>query len=86
MTLRDMIKALDDLSDEELGELLDQIEHRLVPSSLARGSTPQERIRRLNAAASAIREGFSDEEWAEVVRAMSEEYVESMDDMQQWKD
>jgi hypothetical protein len=85
MTLREVIKALDDLSDEELNELRGQLEQRLAPQASGRGATPEERIRRLNTAASAIREGFSDSEWAEVVQAMNDEYVEPIDDAQ-WKD
>jgi hypothetical protein len=73
MTLREMIEALDDLSHEELNALREQLEQRLVTPIAARGATPEERIRRLNAAALAIREGFSDEEWAEVVHAMNDE-------------
>ena len=85
MNLHEVIKLLDDLSPEELNELREQIEQRLETQASARGSTPDERIRRLNAAASAIREGFSDEEWAEVVRAMNEEYIEPID-VAPWKD
>lgn len=85
MTLDEMIKRLDDLSNTELNELRDRIDERLVTQPSTRGLTSDERIRRLNAAASAIREGFSDAEWAEVVRAMNDEYVEPVDDTQ-WQD
>ena len=73
MALHEVIEALDDLSLEELNELRAQVEQRLTLNNLARGRNPEERIRRLNAAASAIRERFSDEEWVEVVQAMNEE-------------
>lgn len=85
MTLREVIEALDDMSQEELNELRAQLELRLTLNVSARGTTAEERIRRLNAAASAIREGFSAEEWTEVVQAMNEEYIEPIDDAL-WKD
>jgi len=85
MTLREVIEALDELSQEELNELRAQLEQRLTLNAPARGTTAEERIRRLNAAASAIRKGFSAEEWTEVVQAMNEEYIEPLDDAP-WND
>lgn len=41
--------------------------------------SPEERIRRLDEAARAIRAGFTEAEWAEVERAMNEEYIEPAD-------
>jgi hypothetical protein len=34
--------------------------------------SPEERVQRLSEAAGAIREGFTDEEWAEIERDMNE--------------
>jgi hypothetical protein len=39
----------------------------------------------LDEAAKAIREGFTDEEWAEVEQAMNEETIEDVD-LDQWRD
>lgn len=83
MTLQEMKEAIDHLSPEERAELrayLDEQAH-LAPHLLP----PEERIRRLDAAAKAISEGLTDAEWDEIEKAMNEEYIEPWDESE-WKD
>ncbi len=85
MALSDLLRAVNVLSREELDQLYEYIEQLRERQEAARGATPEERIRRLNAAAHAIRDGFSEQEWEEVVDAINVEYIEPFDD-EQWKD
>jgi len=83
--LQEMIQQLDELSPEERNELrraIDQLDGVRHPND---GLSPSERVHRLHTAADAIREGFTDEEWAEVEYAINAEYIEPFDD-EQWKD
>ena len=85
MTLADILQVVDKLSLEDRQKLrayLDASERRLPPTPEL---DPEEWIRQMEAAASAIREGFSDQEWAEIEGDMNEEYIEPVDD-DLWKD
>lgn len=80
LNLQDVKEAIDHFSPEELRELREHLERRaseIQPSHLL---SPEERIRRLEEAARAIRAGFTDAEWDEVEQAMNEEYIEPVDD------
>jgi len=68
ITLQDVKKAVDQLSPEERAELQAYLAER---ENLMRDLSPEERIQRLDAAARAIREGFTDAEWAEIEQAMN---------------
>ncbi len=80
MNLQEVIKVVDQLSPEERAELrayLDQHEAQWLP---VHKLSAEERIRRLDEAAKAIREGFTDAEWEKVEKAMNEEYIEPWDE------
>jgi hypothetical protein len=85
MTLQDVIKAVDQLSPEELRELREYIEQREGTHSPVQALTPGERIRRLDAAVEAIREGMTQAELDEMTVAMNAEYIEPFDE-DLWKD
>ncbi|MBE2269022.1 MAG: hypothetical protein IAE80_12390 [Anaerolinea sp.] len=85
MTLQEMIQQLDELSPEERNELRRAIDQRDGVRHPNDGLTPQERVLSIRAAARAIREGFTDEEWAEIEQAMNAEYIEPFDE-DEWKD
>ena len=73
MTLQDVLRAVDRLSPEELRQLrsyLDQLEGAIAP---AHELPPEERIRRMDAAAEAIREGMTPAELAAMTDAMNAE-------------
>lgn len=85
MTLQDVIKAVATLSPEELRQLrafLDQLEGTPSP---AHDLPPEERIRRLDAAVEALREGLTQAELDEMTDAMNTEYIEPFDE-DVWKD
>jgi len=85
MTLQDVIKAVETLSPEELRQLrefLDQLEGTPSP---AHDLPPEERIRRLDAAVEALREGLTQAELDEMTDAMNTEYIEPFD-KDEWKD
>jgi len=83
MTLQEIKRAIDQLSSDERAELRTYIDQQ--PISPAKTLSAEERIRRLDAAAKAIREGLSEAEWAEIEAAMNEEYIEPWDE-EEWKD
>jgi hypothetical protein len=80
MSLQEVMKAVEQLSAEEQAELRAFLD-RLTPAHMA---PVEERIRKMDEAASIIREGFSDEEWARIEQDMNEEYVEA-DDESLWQ-
>jgi uncharacterized alpha-E superfamily protein len=84
MTVKEMIARLDELTPDEMAELQSEIERR-KHATPAHVISPAERVRRMRAAAQAIREGFSDDEWAKVEKAINEEYLEPLDD-DIWRD
>jgi len=61
------------------------IAQRSAVLSVVRGLSADERIRRLGAAAQAIRQGFSESQWAELEEAMNEEFIEAEDESE-WTD
>ena len=75
MTLADIMQAVDQLSHEELYRLRQYIEQREWQTHPARGSTPEERIQRMRDAATAIREGMTQEQLDEMFAAMSNEFL-----------
>jgi hypothetical protein len=85
MTLADILQVVDKLSLEDRRKLrayLDASERQLAATPEL---DPEEWIRQMEAAAVAIREGFSDQEWAEIEGDMNEEYIEPVSD-DLWKD
>jgi hypothetical protein len=74
MTLQEVIKALDDLSPDELRELRAQIEQREWEHLPAYQLTPVERAQRLNDAFERFREGLTQEQLDEISAAMNAEY------------
>jgi hypothetical protein len=80
MTLQDVMKVVDRLSPEELRELRQYIEQREGIPWPAQELTPEERIRRLDAAVEAIREGMTQAELDDMTAAMNAEYIEPFDE------
>ncbi len=76
MNLQDMKAAVAQLSPEEVQELRDYLEQVATTLPTQEPLAAEERIRRLDEAAAAIRSGFSDSEWDAIEKAMNEEYVE----------
>lgn len=85
MTLQELMRAVDALSYDELNQLRRYMDDREQQLHFPQDETPEERIRRLDAAAAAIREGLTKEQLAEMTAAMNEEYIEPFDE-DQWKD
>lgn len=85
LNLQEVKEAVDHFSPEELRELHEHLEKRAVEIMSQHYLAPEERIRRLNEAAKAIREGFTDAEWEAVEKAMNEEYIEP-GDANEWTD
>lgn len=71
LNLEEVKAAIDQFSPEELHELRQYLEQRAREVLTQHPLPPEERIRRLDAAARAIREGFTEEEWEAVERAMN---------------
>jgi hypothetical protein len=76
MTYADVIKVVDQLSADELRELKAYIQQREQQIELRSGTLNMEV---LLAGLEQMREGLSDQEYAEIERAMNEEYVEPLD-------
>jgi len=85
MTLQELIKAIDQLSYQDLDLLRRHMDEREHQTRLAQNLTPEERIQRLDAAAAALREGLTEEEIADMVQAINGEYVKVAGD-DQWQD
>jgi uncharacterized protein YeeX (DUF496 family) len=79
MMLDELMRAVDELSEEELRQLRDYVNQRHVNNLSA-----DERIQMLEEAADAIREGLTPEELDEMIAAMNEEYIEPWDEAE-WK-
>jgi hypothetical protein len=75
MTLDEIKQAIKQLSPEEFTELQAYIEFRR-PHPLP----PEERIRRMEAAAAFIRETMTPEQLEEAIAAMNAEYIEPWDE------
>jgi uncharacterized alpha-E superfamily protein len=78
MTLQAVKEVVDQLSPAERAELRDYLEEQTVDVSMLRPGTMD--VDALLEAAREIREGFSKEEWEEIVAAMNEEYIEPVDE------
>lgn len=68
MMLDELMRAVDELSDEDLRQLREYVNQRHASKLSA-----NERIQMLEAAADAIREGLTPEELDEMIAAMNEE-------------
>ncbi|NJL53810.1 MAG: hypothetical protein HC876_23300 [Chloroflexaceae bacterium] len=77
MVFDDVKKAVDRFSPEELRRLREYIENREQTLKLQPGTVDMDS---LLTALEDIRAGLSDEEFAEIERAMNEEYIEPLDD------
>ena len=80
LNLEEVKEAVDHFSPEELRELREHLEKRVVEILTQQHLSAEERIRRLDEAAQAIREGFTEAEWKAVEQAMNEEYIEPWDE------
>lgn len=80
LRLQEVKEAIDHLSPEELRELREHLDRRASENLPRHPLPPEERIRRLEEAARAIRAGWTDTEWAAIEQAMNEEYIEPLDD------
>lgn len=85
LNLQEVKEAVDHFSPEELRELREHLERRAVEILTQHHLSPEERIRRLEEAAKAIREGFTDAEWEAVEKSMNEKYIEPWDESE-WTD
>lgn len=73
LNLQEMKEAIGSLSPEEVRELREHLERRASEIQPSHVLSPDERIRRLEAVARAIRVSFTDAEWDVVEQAMNEE-------------
>jgi uncharacterized alpha-E superfamily protein len=80
MTLQAVKEVVDQLSPAERAELLRYLEEEVSILLPKYPLSAEERIQNMDEAARAIREGFTDAEWEEVVAAMNEEYIEPVDE------
>ncbi len=85
MTLQDVKQAVDRLSPGERRKLREYLAQRESTEQPVLELTPEERIRRLDAAVEALREGLTQQELDEMTEAMNTEYIEPIDE-DQWKD
>ncbi len=85
MSLQAMKKAVDSLSPQERRELREYLEQRESVEAPAHELSPEDRIRHLDAAAKAIREGMTQVELDDMIEAMNAEYVEIVDE-DEWTD
>ena len=77
MIFEEILRAVDELNDEERRLLRQHIDQRpKKPAQL----TPKERMRRLNAALDAMNEGLSQAQLDEMTAAMTEDYIEAWDE------
>jgi hypothetical protein len=76
LNLQDVKDAVDHFSPEDLRELRRHLEKREVELRSHPPLSAEERIRRMDEAAKAIRSGFSEAEWTTIENAMNEEYIE----------
>ena len=77
MIFEEILRAVDELNDEERRLLRQHIDQR--PEKPA-WLTPKERMRRLNAAFDAMSEGLSQAQLDEMTAAMTEDYIEPWDE------
>lgn len=84
ITLREIIQLVDQLSPKEKDELRDYLGHS-TPVFDVEKLSPEERIRLMDEAVKAIREGLSQTELDEMIEAMNHKYIEPVDD-DIWRD
>ncbi|MDQ7033936.1 MAG: hypothetical protein Q9P01_03610 [Anaerolineae bacterium] len=72
MTFEEVIEVVNQLSEKERQQLYDYLSHK----NLAHPRSPEERIQRMDAAATIIRNGLSSSELKEMTVAMNEKYIE----------
>ncbi|MBK8022740.1 MAG: hypothetical protein IPK19_15235 [Chloroflexi bacterium] len=73
LNLQEVKNVIDHLSTEERRELLEHLKASATTSQAEHPLSTEERIRRMDEAAEAIRASFTDAEWAEVEMAMNME-------------
>jgi uncharacterized alpha-E superfamily protein len=78
LTLQEVKQAVDHFSPEEVRELRAYLDAQSNAEIVLRAGTMD--IDALLDAARAIRAGITDEEWQAIENAMSEEYIEPIDD------
>lgn len=78
MTLANLLKEVDRLSEEELQKLQAYIDRRRRETAKARADALMEAIDKL-------REGLTEEQIEEMEQAMNAEYAESVD-LDEWRD
>jgi hypothetical protein len=76
MMLEDVLKAVEGFTEDELQQLKTLIDQREQQRTLRPGTL---NIERLLDGLAQIREGLTDEEFAEIEQAMNDEYIESLD-------
>ena len=76
MILEEVLKAVDSFSRQELKQLREYIEDREQQIELRPGTVD---MAALLSAMDDIRAGMTEEEFAEIERAMNEEYIEALD-------
>lgn len=86
MTLNELIRAVDALSEDELAQLRDYINHRQfreqTNTELRPGTTD---VDALIEAIDQMREGLTEQQLDEIVAAMNEEYIEPFDESE-WRE
>jgi hypothetical protein len=76
MTFPEMMKAVDELSADQLRELREYIQQREQQIELRAGTLNMDQFLK---GLEEIRAGLTNEEFSEIERAMNEEYVEPLD-------
>lgn len=76
--LREVFRTLDRLNDEELAEVRAYIDQRRAQPQIA-DEDVQAKIAALHEAFAEIREGMSQEELDDMIKAMNSEYIEPLD-------
>lgn len=80
MTLQDVLRAIDSLSPQEVETLRVYLMGRVAAPTAPDYLSVEERIRRLDAVAYAIRDGFSGEAWSQIEHDMNAEIIEPWDE------
>jgi hypothetical protein len=84
MTLQDILREIHHLSAEERRHLREYIDE-LEQDTRGMYESPEERIRQMDAAVAAIREGMTQAQIDDMIEAMNAETVEPFDE-DTWKD
>lgn len=83
MTLADVMKAVDQLSPEEIRQLRNYLDKRETQNQ-HQNLSAEERIRLLDEAFDRLREGLTEAELKDITEAINAEYIEPWDDTE-WK-